>query len=137
EHEALAKELGAAKVTLQQGMTASEQEGQPISAKFEIENGKLQLSVYTSKSGKFSEVVVDYATGKVSKAEPITAGDDLTAAQTQSTAMAKAKSSLKAAVDKSRGEASGFRAVSVMPDMKDGRPGASVVLAKGSEFKTI
>ncbi len=44
-NEALIKRLGAAKVTLQQGLTASEQEGQPISGKFEVEEGRFQLSV--------------------------------------------------------------------------------------------
>ena len=34
---ALIKALGSAKVSLQQGLTASEREGQPISAKFELE----------------------------------------------------------------------------------------------------
>ena len=56
---ALIKALGSAKVSLQQGLTASQKEGQPISAKFELEDGKLQLSVYTAKDGKYSEVIVD------------------------------------------------------------------------------
>jgi hypothetical protein len=30
---------------LQQGLAASEQQGKPISAKFEVDDGKLQLSV--------------------------------------------------------------------------------------------
>ena len=34
---------------------ASEREGQPISGKFEVDNGKLQLSVYTAKEGTFSK----------------------------------------------------------------------------------
>jgi hypothetical protein len=43
--EALIKLLDAAKINLQQGLAASEQQGQPISAKFEVDEGKLQLSV--------------------------------------------------------------------------------------------
>lgn len=39
---------------------ASESEGQPISGKFEVEDGKLQLAVYTAKDGKFFEVIVDH-----------------------------------------------------------------------------
>jgi hypothetical protein len=57
ERQALIKSIGNAKITLQQGLTAAEQQGQPISGKFEIEDGKLQLSLYTAKDGKFSEVV--------------------------------------------------------------------------------
>jgi uncharacterized membrane protein YkoI len=137
KQQALIKVIGNAKVTLQQGLAAAEAQGQPISGKFEVEDGKLQLSVYTSKDGKFSEVVVDYATGKVAKSQAITEGDDLADAKSQSAAMAKAKTALKAAVDKVLGQSPGFRAISVTPDLKDGRSVASVVLLKGKEFKTV
>jgi len=49
----LAKAVAAAKVSLEQGLSTSAHEGKPISAKFEIEDGKLQLSVYTAKGDKF------------------------------------------------------------------------------------
>jgi uncharacterized membrane protein YkoI len=137
EQQALIKVIGSAKVTLQQGLAAAEARGQPISGKFEVDDGKLQLSVYTSKDGKFFEVVVDYTTGKIAKSEPITEGDDLADAKAQSAAMAKAKTTLKAAVEKALGQSPGFRAISVIPDIKDGRPVASVVLLKGKEFKTV
>src|SRR5262249_58099354 len=94
EHADLAKALKDAKIPLQQGLTASAKEGKPISAKYEVEDGKLQLSVYTMKADKFSEVIVDHKTGKIAKSEPITQGDDLTHAKDQSAAMAKAKRSL-------------------------------------------
>jgi hypothetical protein len=67
EHAELAKALKDAKISLQRGLTASAKEGKPISAKYEMEDGKLQLSVYTMKGGKFSEVIVDHKTGKVAK----------------------------------------------------------------------
>jgi len=98
--EKLIKLLDTSKINLQQGLTASEQHGQPISAKFEVDDGKLQLSVYTAKDGKFSEVLVDYMNGKVTKAEPITEGDDLAAAKSQSAAMTKAKTTLKETIDR-------------------------------------
>src|SRR3989442_678652 len=64
--------------------------GQPAWAqKDEVENGKLQLSVYTKEGSGFSEVIVDHTTGKVAKTEAITSGDDLTAAKAQSEAMVK------------------------------------------------
>ena len=59
EHAELANALSAAKVSLQQGLVASEAEGQPTSGKFEVEGGKLQLSIYVAKEGKFFEVIVD------------------------------------------------------------------------------
>jgi len=68
--------LKEAKISLQRGVTASAKEGKPISAKYEVEDGKLQLSVYTMKGATFSEVIVDHKTGKVAKAEPITKADD-------------------------------------------------------------
>src|SRR5438876_9442251 len=111
ENAQLANALSSAKVTLEAGIMASEREGKPISAKFEVEEGKLQLSVYTMKGDKFSEVIVDHQTGKVGKTEAITGGDDLTAAKAQSGAMAKAKVSLRSATEKAIKENKGYRAV--------------------------
>src|SRR5438105_15898041 len=64
---ALAAAMKEAKVTLATALMASEKQGTPISAKFELDDGKLQLSVYTMKGDKFFEVVVDHKTGKVTK----------------------------------------------------------------------
>jgi hypothetical protein len=137
EHAELAKALRDAKISLQRGLTASTKEGKPISAKYEVEHGQLQLSVYTMKADKFSEVIVDHKTGKVAKAEPITGGDDLTAAKAQSEAMTKAKRSLGAAASEAVKENKGYRVVSVMPALKDGHPVADVTLVKGTEWKTV
>ena len=137
ERAELAKALGGVKVSLQQGLTASERQGRPISGKFEVEEGHLQLSLYTDKSGKFSEVIVDHQSGKMAKSEDITKPEDLTAAKEQATAMAKAKRSLRAAVDKSVKANPGFKAVSVYPGIRDGHPIAEVTLVKGQEFKTV
>ena len=137
EHAELAKALSAAKVSLQTGLSASATAGTPISAKYEVEDGKLQLSVYTKKGPGFSEVVVDPTTGKVAKTEAITSGDDLTAAKAQSEAMVKAKRSLRTATGQAAKENKGYRPVSVMPAVKDGHPVAEVTLVKGSEFKTV
>jgi hypothetical protein len=129
----LASALSAAKISLQQGLTASEREGQPISAKFEVEDGKLQLSVYTMKDGKFFETIVDHTTGTVAKVEPITEGEDLAHAKAQSAALTNAKKSLKEAADKAA--APGGRAVSVTPDLKDGHPVASVAVLIGGGLR--
>ena len=137
DKKALIRLLGTSKINLQQGLAASEQQGQPISAKFEVDKGKLQLSVYTAKDGKFFEALVDYTDGKVTKTEPITEGDDLGAAKLQSAAMAKAKTSLKEAVDKAMAQSANARAVSAVPSLKDGHPVASIVLLDGEQFKTV
>jgi uncharacterized membrane protein YkoI len=137
EHAELAKALKGVKTSLEKGLSASESQGKPISGKFEVEDGKLQLSVYTMKGDKFSEVIVDHKTGKVAKTEAITGGGDLTAAKAQSGAIAKAKLSLRAATENAVKANKGFRAVSVMPSLKDGHPVAEITLVKGDEFKTV
>ena len=136
EHAELAKALKAAKVSLQNGLQTSAREGKPISAKFEVDQDHLQLSVYTMKGTTFSEVVVDPTTGKVAKVEPLTSAEDLTAAKAQGEAMAKAKRSLVAATAEAVKANTGYRAVSVMPALKDGHPVAEVALVKGAEWKT-
>jgi len=143
EHEqegnqaAVAKAALSARVSLARGLAASASHGQAISAKFEMEESKLQLSVYTATGGKFFEVVVDPNSGAVVKTEPIGEGEDYTAAQSQSAAMAKAKVSLRAAVAQALRGNAGFRAVSVTPSLRDGRAVAEVALAKGEELKTV
>ena len=137
DQQALIKAMGDVKVSLQQGLTSSQRDGRPISAKFEIEDGKLQLSVYTEKDGKFSEVIVDHNTGSVAKSEPITEGDDFTHAKSQSAAIAKAKTQLKDAVDKAIGKAAGARAVSATAEMKGGRAVASIELLRGGQIQSV
>lgn len=136
EHAELAKALKGVKTTLEAGLSASESQGKPISGKFELDGGKLQLSVYTMKADKFSEVIVDHKTGKVARTEVITSGDDLSAAKAQSGAMTKAKVSLRSATQNAVKANKGYRAVNVTPSSKDGRPVAEVTLVKGTEFKT-
>lgn len=134
---ALAKALSDASVSLDQGLKASEREGKPISGKYEIENGALQLSIYTMKGNQFSEVIVDYKTGSIKKAEAITDSDDLKDAKEQSEAMANAKLPLETAVAGAVKANSGYRAVSVMPMLDSGQPVAAINLIKGAEIKKV
>jgi len=137
EHAELAAALKEVKLSLEKGLGASGREGTPISGKYEVEHGHLQLSVYTMKGDRFSEVIVDHKTGKIAKVEAITGGDDLAAAKAQREAMAKAKRSLGAAVGQAVTEYAGFRAVSATPVVKDGHPVADVTLVKGAEWTTV
>jgi hypothetical protein len=130
------KYMSTAKVSLQEGLKAAESEGQPISGKFEVDQGHLQLSVYTAKDGKFSEVLVDQSTGKVAKSEAIT-GNDLADAQKQMEAYSKSKTSLKAAVSQAELANPGYRAVSVTPRLSNGRPVAVVSLVQGTQVRSI
>jgi hypothetical protein len=139
---ALAKALGQASVTLQQGLKASQQEGSPISGKYELENGVLQLSVYAMKGNQFLEVIVDHKSGTIKKAGTISDADDLKAAQEQGQVMAKAKASLDEAVEAAVKEASccyrgNYRAVSVVPILKADQPVADITLMSGKEVKKV
>src|ERR1700719_4548999 len=123
--KALAAALKDATAALQGGLTASEREGTPISAKFEIEDGKLQLSVYTMKGDGFMEVVADPETGTIAKVEKITDAEDLKAATSQKAAMSPAKLSLVTATETVINANTGYttepRAVSIFPKLENGQ----------------
>jgi hypothetical protein len=137
DQAAVAKLLPSTKVTLSQGLTVSESKGQPISGKFEVDEGHFQLSIYTAQGAALQEVVVDYTTGKIAKAEPLSEADDLVAAKKQVAVMAKAAITLKAATDKAEQESAGYRAVSVIPMFKQHHAVAIVTLVKGTQFKSV
>jgi hypothetical protein len=134
---ALAAAMQSATATLQAGLRTSEAQGTPISAKFEIEDGKLQLSVYTMKGDDFMEVVADPKTGAIAKAEKISDADDLKEATEQKAAMAKAKVPLRTATDKAVSANAGSRAVSIVPELKNGQATAEVTLLTGNAFKKV
>lgn|SRR5215831_15885334 len=131
------KTLQSAKVSLEKGLAAAQPKGKPISGKFELEDGKLQLSVYTSSQGKFWEVIVDHGSGKVSKTEQIKEGEDLSTARAQNEGMSKAKTSLSAAVGKAVAANAGYLAVSIVPEIKEGKAVATVVLENAAGTKTV
>src|SRR6266481_9463700 len=133
----LATALKDTKYTLQDGLKAGEREGQPISAQFELDDGKLRISIYTTKGDDFSEVVADPKSGAIVKTEKITDTDELNDAADQKAAMAKAKTSLVAAADAAVKENSGFRAVSIFPDLRDGHAIAEVTLLQGTTAKKV
>jgi hypothetical protein len=51
--------------------------------------------------------------------------------------MAKAKTTLKEAVDKAVTQSGKARVVSAMPSLKDGRPLVSIALLDGEQLKTV
>jgi hypothetical protein len=134
---AMANALSGIPVSLVQGIKASGPQGMPISTKFEIENGALQLSVYTMNRDQFSEVIVDHKTGAVEKSTAITAGEDLKDAGAQGAAMSKAKVSLETAIGTAEGSNAGYRAVSAIPSIDGGRPVATILLMKGVDTKSV
>jgi len=133
----LAAALKDARVSLADGLKASESEGTPISGKFEVEDGKLQLSVYTMKGDKYYEVIVDHMSGKVAKSEPITSGEDLKKAQEQASGMSKAKRSLGEVVAKAEQANVGYKTVSVHAETENGAAEADLTLLKGKQSKHL
>src|SRR5260370_38889630 len=67
ENGDLAEALESVKVSLDDGLQASEAQGTPISGRFGVDDGKLQLSVYTMKDGKCFEGIVEHKTCRLSK----------------------------------------------------------------------
>jgi hypothetical protein len=137
EDVALAAALANVKVTLQDGLKSAEADGKPISAKFEIEEGHPQLSLYTLKGDGFDEVIVDLKTAAIASTKKITDEDDLKAAATQKSAMSQAKVSLLAATDKAVNRNPESRAISIFPSLEGGKPVAEVSVLHGGNFMKI
>ena len=116
---------------------AAEREGQPISAQFEIDDGKLRLSIYTNKGEDFTEVITDPTSGAIVTAEKIIDSDDLSDAADQKAAMEKATVSLLAAAVTAEKDNPGSRAVGIFPDLRDGHAVAEVTLLQGESAKKV
>ena len=134
---AMAAALKDVTFTLQDALKAGQKDGQPLSAQFEIDAGKLQVSIYTSKGDEFVEVIADPKTGAVVKSEKITDDDDLSDAADQKAAMAKAKLSLIAAADAAVNANAGSRAVAIFPDVREDHAIAEVTLLQGTTTKKV
>jgi hypothetical protein len=140
--ESLTRAMQGAWLPLEGGLVVGEREGTPLSAKYEIDDGAFQLSIYTSKNGSssgeaFMEVIVDYSAGMVLKAEPITDGGDLAAARAQKEAMDRAKRSLAEATAAVVKANAGYRAVSATPRLENGQPIIEVTLVRGDDWKVV
>jgi len=140
--ETLGQALKGASLPLESGLIVSATQGTPLSAKYEIDDGAFQLSVYTVKADAnagdaFMEVIVDYSAGMIARVETITDGGDLAAARGQQMVLAAGKRTLDtvtAAVVKAN---AGYRAVSVTPAMNNGRPVAEILLLNGTDWKVV
>ena len=134
---ALAAALAKVPTTLEKGLQASENTGKPVSAKFEIEDGKLQLSIYTATAAGFVEVIVAPDSGSVASSEKITDADDLKNATAQNAAMEKATISLVTATERAVQQHAGSRSVSIFPELRDSEPVAAVTLLGNGQFTTV
>ena len=137
DRAALGQALQNAWLPLESAIAMSQSEGTPISAKYEIDDGAFQLSVYTMKAAGFSEVIVDYSAGLITKVESITDAGDLAAAQAQKDALAKATRTLGEATAEVVRQNSGYRAVNAVPSLDGEHPVVEVILFNGSDWKTV
>lgn len=142
ERAALGQALATAWLPLESGLVLGSTQGTPISAQYELEDGVLQLSVYTLKpdssaGDSFSEVIVDFSAGMIARIEALTDSEDLSAAQSQRAAMAIAKRSLGAATAGAVDGNPGYRAVSAMPGLDSGHPVAEVTLVRADQWKVV
>ena len=133
----LARAVIGAKASLAQGLATVTRKAKPLSARFEIEDGRLQISVYRVKDGQFSEVILDPDTAAIDEVDPITSGNDYTVAQNRSAALTNAKRSLSEAVGGALHGYPGFHAVSVVPTLKNGHPVAEIAVTNGNVWKTV
>ena len=129
---------GANHVALADALTTAGASGKPISARYEFEDGKLQLTVFVEKAGAFSEVFIDHMTGKVVKTDKITGGDDMKEAKDESKASSKPTTTLASAVASALAANPGYTAVEVSPVLqgKD-KAVASITLMKDGKFKGV
>jgi hypothetical protein len=134
---ALIRAMPQAKVPLADGIKTAEQGGKAISAQYEVDEGKYQLSVFVSKGSDISEVIVDYATGKVKSSEKLVDPDDIKDAKKQVEAMAKAKTSLSDAVAEAVKANPDYQAIRVVPRVSGGEAQAAITLLKGGSTKKI
>ena len=86
---AVMRELPEANVSLDQALRTSEQEGKPISAEYDVEDGDFQISVYVEKDENFREVIVDPKSGTIHATKPITVAQEVDEARAQSAAFEK------------------------------------------------
>jgi hypothetical protein len=129
--------LKGTSVTLEEGLRASEIAGKPISARFEVEDGQLQLSVYVVTDTGYAEAIIATDTGILMSAQKMTDPDDLEAARAQNQAVRGATIPLRIATEKVVMNRRGIRGVSVVPETRAGRPGAKVTLLNKGTFTTV
>ena len=144
--QALLDALGKTKLSLVQGMRqAAKAGGVPISAKFEMEDGKLSLSVYTAGKGlsvPAEKNVLQELSGspEETKWEPKTEVfkdvPHVARSAEQLMVMALGKSSLANAIARAQKTQPGT-VFSVTPAVKDHKPVAEILIAEKGKVKKV
>jgi hypothetical protein len=134
----LVSQLKSSKITLAQGIQQAEKDNGPaISAKLELDEGHLSLSVYTAKAGLDKDAehnVLMELSGDPTKdkwepkSEVFSDKAHITRAATHLTLVQRAKTTLSAIVAKASAREPGL-VYSVTPAVKDKKPGFEVLVA--------
>jgi hypothetical protein len=134
---ALAAAMKDATATMEKGLESAARRGRPISAKFEVDDGELELSVYVDGGIGLREILVNPQSGTAMGATLITEGGDLKDAKEQSAAMDKAKVTLLTSAQHAVAANPGARVVSVFPELQSGHAVAIVTLLNGDKFTKV
>jgi hypothetical protein len=135
EHAALGLALQGVTFSLKDALTASTALGDPVAVRFELDDGTLQVIASVVKGGAWFDVLVDYRSGKVLHADPMTDKDDLAEAKLAQAAMAKATCSLTEAITRAEAANPGYMVVSISPESDGNDAKAEVELLKGVVIK--
>ena len=143
DQAALLKALGAAKVTLEQGIAQVAKGSEvPTEAKYEMEDGKLMLSVYTSAKGfdtpaednSFNEYGGEAtAAAWAPKKEVFTDLKHIARSAQYHTLLSMTKVTIPAIIKKAAADGTVF---SVKEKVRNGKPVFEVMTARGNTVKT-
>lgn len=114
--------LATAPVTLEEALHSAGQRGTPISAKFDMRDGDLRLSVYAAAQSGLIEVLVDPKTGAITALRPLTDPEDLAEAVAQQRVLETAKLPIIAVLHNTAASYPESRVVSVVPERRNGHP---------------
>jgi hypothetical protein len=134
---ALSAALKDSKVPLHAGIRMVSKEAIPLSANYELKEGKLLLAVYTVRGDEFFETIVDPQTGKAIMGGPITIDDDLVVVREQAKVVTGSSHPLWEVVFRVERANQGYRAVSVVPEQGEQGPAAIVILMKDLELMAV
>ena len=134
---ALAAALKHVKSTLEDGLKAAERIGKPISAKFALEDGTLQLSLWVATEDGFAEFILYPVLRTVTEIYDFRDPDKLKIATEQKLAMDRATMSLLSAAQNAVKANHGLRAASAYPVLQEGDPIAVVTLLDANAVKIV
>ncbi len=134
---ALAAAVKEARIPLHAGIRMVSKDAIPLSANYEIKEGKLLLAVYAARGDEFFETIIDPQTGKAIMAGPITIDDDLMVVREQAKVISGSSNQLWEVVFRVERANQGYRAVSVIPEQGEQGPAAIVILMKGMELMAV